>query len=137
MLAIKSLYVALASIQTERGNPYPRIAILIGLAGQLIVPVFSVFDRYASHVSRGVALLVAGLLSLFVINIVVRSLPEKNLLFIVNTALKVKVFACLLIPTLFFVFVARKSPEASIFLYFLYSILPLKSLLRFQADADR
>lgn len=134
MNAIRSMFVALTSIQAKGGNPYPQISVSIALVGQIFIPVLAVLQKYIYWLPSVQILFLSISSSFLIVWLAVRSAAGFRMIFEGGMSLRMKVFAALIFPALVFVFVARASPEGALLLYAFYSILPLGKILGFPIE---
>ncbi len=130
MLAIKSLFVALKSIQVHDGNPYPRLTVWIGLAGQLFIPILSVINRYAAGFANETSVALSLATSFIFVIFVTRNLSTSEMKFDGELQLRCKIFFSFFLPLVAFVCIARISPILSLSGYLVYSLIPLQRILK-------
>ena len=130
MLAINSVYVAITSIQSRDGNPYPWISALIVLAAQLFIPVLFIVKKYGLEGSQGSAVLISVITALSCVYLITRRAAGFEMEFGGEMGVRLKIISCLFVSTIAIVWLARSSPEAALILYFVYAMLPLQKMLR-------
>lgn len=127
MRAIRELSVAIAGLQVAAGNPFPRLVAWIALAGQLVVPVLSVMEKY---IIQGVNVVIsAAVISGAVVLPIVRATEIQLFSSVELPRVKLRVFFVLISTTLIFVGIARVSPELSVLTYVIFALLPIKRVL--------
>lgn len=128
MRSIKALFVSIAEVQLAMGNPFAKLVAWIAIAGQQIVPVFSMLRKYSDLKSSalGASVLIAGVIAILATrNANMRILSSEEL-----PAVRLKATVILIVSTLIFVGVAKISPELSLLAYFIFAFSPIDKVFR-------
>jgi hypothetical protein len=133
MQAIRTLFVAIAGIQMAMDNPFPRLVAWVALAGQLVVPVLSMLQKYWQQ-GQNIFVISAAISSAVVIlstsSVTLQPLPAAEV-----PAIKMKAFLALILSTLAFIGISRLSAELAIAAYLVFALSPLKKLLKVESDS--
>lgn len=129
MLANKSMFIAVSSIQSSMGNPSPRLVAWIALVGQILAPILMLLKKYFPARQDGVVITTALLVSVVVVLIVAKSIEGYRMKGGSDLVPRIKVGLVLFLSIVGFIGIGSFSPEGSMAAYFAYCCLPLQRLL--------
>ena len=134
MLAIKTMFVAITSIQRKEGNIYPRAVVTVLLSGQLFIPLLMLMRKYISNANNIASLSASIVISIAVIHVITRSASNLRMQDNRELGLRIKIMVALFVPTVVIAWIARDFPWLSLLIYIAYAILPLRKILNLPID---
>ena len=130
MLAIRTLFVAISTIQTEAENPFPRVTARIALAAQPFVPVFLLLRSVLPSDTGLSTIVVAASISLLLIlpptySKTIQEVEIDDNWERIKTAIAVLLFASVVPMAV----IARYSAGYALATYLVFASLPLQKWL--------
>lgn len=129
MLALKSMFVGITSIQRSMGVSSPQVVAWIALAGHMLAPIATMGLKYFPDAPKWLVFSASAVAALSLV-ILATGQAKKYEMKVDGNKEKDKLLAVFLVSIFLVIGIARYSPELSVVSYFVFCLVPLQRLIR-------